>query len=1020
MAFDPSTIPDSKKLKLTLNSSPISTDQTDFPLTVVLDGTDPLHAAVFTELGSSSKKLSIQSGTTQLPVEIEHWDSVNGKAVLHTKVPTYSAALDGELILSYDSSQDDNDLYVGSTPGTYTDPYGVHNMTSDGDLAADTNWRFVVSNSYLTAAGAGTYRLRFAHHSANWGISRCFIGVKGTGNADFDGNQVQVTFGGNAGTTITATNQLSDPVNLEITGSSTIVISIFSAGSPTRPMMSSKPAGVLVYYNTSSTDSSGTTIVSLTSVTNCRCFGGIVGDKLPASRVWDSNFAAVYHMAQDPSGTAPQLLDSTANKRRLTTAGSMDAADVVDGLHGKGIAYDGVDDTATSAAADFSALETAATIEVLITWGSVAAGDVSVSIGNAAGTLQIAVGSSASYIGNGVSGDMVDTAIAPATAAFQHLAHTLSGGIMTAYGDGTADPATNAVTVADLSSASIIVGARYDGSYAEFIADEVRISTIARSADWIKLTNLSLTDQLITWSAYGEEVDGVDLAAHLIQRYNLTDPLDTWLDQRYSLAVALSGHLEQPYSFLLQTWLAQYYGDVRQLRAHLIQRYGNVPVLRAWLEQLYEDGRPLATWLEQPWQMSAPLIAHLAQRYGIAAGKLETFVAQLYHLHEHPQLAAILLQPYLIGDLERTTHEFDYEVSIGGVPVSPHVVNWDFRRSRYYGTIELTLKEQAEALLAVPGAELAFSFGGTDYRFVIEDGWEETSGWSALSYRVAAHSRTKRLGAPHAAPITGTVGPGLASEVFAAVVAPYGITLAYQIADCYLAPIEAEDETPIDLIRRRLPEQAVLQSGPAGDVLYVQWDVEVPVPRWFTAPPAATIDDLTGFVQTSETSDPQPGYNRYEIVDQQTAQDNSQLVSEQIDGRTMECRQYLSPWDDALAFDLIHTAGSHVSIEPFGIVTRTETETVEIVDGAGRTRYPIDAVLSTAWRAADLGEVTVADDGIIDAEHKRSWDAAHETYTGGDSLLEISYRTRFWRWLVRSPRIEQVQVVSLRVTEEAA
>lgn len=471
-------------------------------------------------------------------------------------------------------------------------------------------------------------------------------------------------------------------------------------------------------------------------------------------------------------------------------------------------------------------------------------------------------------------------------------------------------------------------------------------------------------------------------------------------------------------SFLLQTWLAQYYGDARQLRAHLIQRYGNVPVLRAWLEQLYEDGRPLATWLEQPWQMSQPLLAHLAQRYGIAAGRLETFVEQLYHLHEHPQLAAILLQPYLIGDLERTTHEFDYEVSIGGVPVSPHVVNWDFRRSRYYGTIELTLKEQAEALLAVPGAELAFLFGGTDYRFVIEDGWEETSGWAALSYRVAAHSRTKRLGAPHAAPITGTVGPGLASEVFAALVAPYGITLSYQIADCYLAPIEAEDEPPIDLIRRILPEQAVLQSGPSGDVLYVQWDVEVPVPRWFTAPPSATIDDLTGFVQTSETSDPQPGYNRYEIVDQQTAQDNSQLVSEQIDGRTMECRQYLSPWDDALAFELRHTAGSHVSIEPFGIVTRTETETVEIVDGAGRTRYPIDAVLSTAWRAADLGEVTVADDGIIDAEHKRSWDAAHETYTGGDSLLEISYRTRFWRWLVRSPRIEQVQVVSLRVTDE--
>ncbi len=516
-----------------------------------------------------------------------------------------------------------------------------------------------------------------------------------------------------------------------------------------------------------------------------------------------------------------------------------------------------------------------------------------------------------------------------------------------------------------------------------------------------------------------------DLSTWLEQPYSLFGNfLSASLEQPYTLAAALSANLEQPYSFLLQAYLAQHYGDARACRAWLIQRYGNVPVLRAWLEQPYEDPLQLAAWLEQPWRMPDSLRAHLAQHYGIAAGKLDTFLEQLYILHEHPQLASHLLQPYLIGDLERTTHEFDYSVWLAGVAVDPHIVNWDFRQSRYYGTIEMTFKLQSEALLAVDGAPVVFSFGGTTYYFRVDGdnddkgGWRETSSFGQVSYSVTAHSAVRWLGAPWATPLNGPIDDALASTMFAAICAPYGITVDYQITDDFLSGIIAEDETPIDLIRRLLPDEAVLQSGPGGDVLYIRWDEEVPVPLWRTVTPAVTIDDLTGFMQTSETSDKQKGHNLIDVTDQQTAEDQSNLVSEVIDGRTMECRMYLSPWDEDIEFVLIHTAGEHVTIEPFGPVTRDESEVVEIVDGAGRTRHPIDDVLATDWQEEDLGEVTADDDGIIDAQHKRTWDATHETYTGGDSLLAITYRTRFWRWLVRSPRIEQVQVVALRVVDE--
>jgi hypothetical protein len=68
-----------------------------------------------------------------------------------------------------------------------------------------------------------------------------------------------------------------------------------------------------------------------------------------AENVWNSNFKAVYHLQTDPSGTAPQLLDSTSNSNDLTSGGSMTSGDSVVVKIGKGIDFDGTDDELLSA-----------------------------------------------------------------------------------------------------------------------------------------------------------------------------------------------------------------------------------------------------------------------------------------------------------------------------------------------------------------------------------------------------------------------------------------------------------------------------------------------------------------------------------------------------------------------------------------------------------------------------------------------------------------------------------------------
>lgn len=63
-----------------------------------------------------------------------------------------------------------------------------------------------------------------------------------------------------------------------------------------------------------------------------------------AQNVWNSDFIAVYHMSQDPSGGANSIKDSTSNINHGSPGGTMDSNDLVDGVVGKALDFDGVND----------------------------------------------------------------------------------------------------------------------------------------------------------------------------------------------------------------------------------------------------------------------------------------------------------------------------------------------------------------------------------------------------------------------------------------------------------------------------------------------------------------------------------------------------------------------------------------------------------------------------------------------------------------------------------------------------
>ena len=63
-----------------------------------------------------------------------------------------------------------------------------------------------------------------------------------------------------------------------------------------------------------------------------------------AQAVWITEFEAVYHLSQDPTGAAPQMLDSTGHGHNGTVNGTLTASGPVEGAIGPSLVFDGVDD----------------------------------------------------------------------------------------------------------------------------------------------------------------------------------------------------------------------------------------------------------------------------------------------------------------------------------------------------------------------------------------------------------------------------------------------------------------------------------------------------------------------------------------------------------------------------------------------------------------------------------------------------------------------------------------------------
>ena len=241
-----------------------------------------------------------------------------------------------------------------------------------------------------------------------------------------------------------------------------------------------------------------------------------IGDtgETAAQNVWDSHFKGVYHMGQDPSGTAPQILDSTSNARHGTANGSMTSGDLVAGLTGKALHFDGVDDYLNLGPVHSSSI---CTLETVYNTSQTASSDrIYLSAASMPGSVILAqmyidrdypylnarIYSSNSYgfIGNTGTGYLND-------GAHHYAAYTHDGSLQQMQSDS--NHYTNADTHTAISSGDWYVGSQEavtPAIFSDVIISEVRISDIARSASWLSATQKTLTDSNLTLETFPNDL----------------------------------------------------------------------------------------------------------------------------------------------------------------------------------------------------------------------------------------------------------------------------------------------------------------------------------------------------------------------------------------------------------------------------------------------------------------------------------------------------------------------------------
>lgn len=247
---------------------------------------------------------------------------------------------------------------------------------------------------------------------------------------------------------------------------------------------------------------------------------------------WNSNYKMVQHMNQDPSGSSPQMIDSTSNDNDGTSYGSMTSGDLVAAKIGNGLDFDGSDDRIIFNVVNLGTAQTGSFWLNITSMSGIdtCLGHVSYSDGG----YFLSFSSTTLYFS--ASGSYVSVSYSLSTSTDYLITVVRDGTSVDFYVNSSQVGTTQTLGSNNDLSISTIGAYNGGGNAANCVMDEVRMLTSASSSDWISTEHNNQSSPGTFYSVSDEQAGGGStLSPDKLNQSQALDNLD--LVQQHVLSI---------------------------------------------------------------------------------------------------------------------------------------------------------------------------------------------------------------------------------------------------------------------------------------------------------------------------------------------------------------------------------------------------------------------------------------------------------------------------------------------------
>ncbi len=723
---------------------------------------------------------------------------------------------------------------------------------------------------------------------------------------------------------------------------------------------------------------------------------GVIGST-PGKSVWSGEKLVIH--PQDPTGT---VLES-ATGYTLTVNGSMTSGDLVAGPIGKAIDYDGGDDClyhAHDAAWDISVQTLTIFCQFnrhdsgwndLIGFSSSTTSNYDL-VFNTSGIVyfQWDNGGWQSYTASNFSS--LDTWYSLSLTYDTGIAQFGCNGVLA--GTSPSKPALQTNSGNTLNIGKYVFGS---GGFAYVTIARLIVSPVKRSADWLKTLHLVSNDSVIHWSVI---IEYYVLQKILIQPYTCNGSVRSLCNQIYNMMIKFVSTCDQIYGFKMLQILYQYYGDVPQIKSILDQWYGPASILQRLLIQKSGNATQLRKILDMEWNMPEFFQQTLEMRYSISSGQVQALADLVYNISEYNLIKNTLDQVYVLSPGDSLMIRPNITVSIkDGIDLDPFHLNIEIDENEFAIKGEIHLPEDQYLQCRHIETEILVTIDADTYELLVEAPRISRPEGGSSTYIVPLCSRSVLLDAPYADPLTREFSGAMASAIVADLANIEGINTDWQMVNWYIpgTTFYANAETPLTVIHKIVSAGGgILQPAPDGTLI-----CRPEYPTTTSAYGASAIDyyltDMDNFYSVDSTPEIRDAYNLFSVSDQDTGKTGLTVESIDIGSSKKEIHVFQVPFNAASFIGLETSGGPWVGIIDESIVTEQLTEQVEIVAGEGNTAKPIYVLDNHIYKQVILGALTISEDGHI------------KTEISGNSLIDVTYTTKYRKFIVSDAHIEDVQ-----------